>query len=1047
LVNFINQVLHQFISCLMSNQLYLVVLSQQHGYVLLKTFQVMRKEGKSKLTETEHLSILQGITEALNIPVFSVDTELRYTSFNRQHAEAMKMLYNVDIKLHGFVPDYFQDPLERSRIQQNITKALQGEHPKDMALVTDALENPHYYQVTHDPIYDSNHQIIGAVVAGYDITPQRQTQDKLTKTGMQLKAIMDGMLEGCQIVGFDWKYKYLNDTIIRDSRKHKDQLLNHTMMECYPGIENTETFRILETCMKERTSRRFDNEFIFPDGSKGWFSLSVQPVPEGIFILSLDVTEQKKAGELIKESEERFRHVFESANVGKSITLPTGEIHVNKAFCDMMGYTPEEIKEKRWQDLTPADEIAATEKQIKMLVDKVTDSVRFEKGFIHKSGHKVYCDLSSRAIYDDLGTIKYLITTVIDVTEHKKAKEALQISEQKLKLFVEHAPAAIAMFDNQMRYIAASQRYIRDYGLKEQEIIGRSHYEVFPELTERVKEIHRRCLAGATEKAEEDPFLRADGSLDWVYWEIKPWYESEGKVGGILLFSEVITDKIEAENRILNSEAELNYAQELAQMASWSIDLSTFEIQVSRNYLKIFGIGLENQPVTFDSILSHVHPEDLALMDLSRYHFTEPSEPFEFDFRYLMNDGSVKWFQNNLVPVFKGGKLAALKGTNIDITDKKIREEEIRKINETLEQRIAERTAELSDLYNNSPCGYHSLDPDGVFELVNDTELKWLGYTREELVGKMHFIDLLTESSKETFKNNFPVFKKCGQITDLEFDFIRKDGSILSALLNATAIYDDQGNFIRSRSTIVNHTERKKAEESIKEALINLEAANKELESFSYSISHDLRAPLRAIHGFTRILVSDYHGHLDDEGKRICNIINSNSQKMGKLIDDLLAFSRLGRSEMVLLHINMSDAVKSVIDELSTPENWNQVEIIMQDLPEVNADPALIKQVWINLISNAIKYSSGKEKSRIEIFSVAGDREITFSIKDNGVGFDMQYIDKLFSVFQRLHTDKEFEGTGVGLAIVKRIVTRHGGRVWAESKPNEGAVFSFTIPK
>jgi len=287
---------------------------------------------------------------------------------------------------------------------------------------------------------------------------------------------------------------------------------------------------------------------------------------------------------------------------------------------------------------------------------------------------------------------------------------------------------------------------------------------------------------------------------------------------------------------------------------------------------------------------------------------------------------------------------------------------------------------------------------------------------------------------------------KEGFLTDRELDFIRKDGSILSVLLNATAIYDNHGNFLRSRSTMIDHTERKKAEVSLKEALSSLEKANKELEAFSYSVSHDLRAPLRAIGGFTRILTEDYGNHLDEEGQRICQVILNSSEKMGRLIDDLLAFSRFGRSEMSPTKVNMESIIRNVIEELTTPENLKRIHIRIDPLPEVQVDVVLMKQVWINLISNAIKYTSRREKAMIEISSVTGEKEITFKIRDNGTGFEMQYVDKLFGVFQRLHTDKEFEGTGVGLAIVKRIINRHGGQIWATGKVNEGAEFCFTLP-
>lgn len=222
--------------------------------------------------------------------------------------------------------------------------------------------------------------------------------------------------------------------------------------------------------------------------------------------------------------------------------------------------------------------------------------------------------------------------------------------------------------------------------------------------------------------------------------------------------------------------------------------------------------------------------------------------------------------------------------------------------------------------------------------------------------------------------------------------------------------------------------------------------ANKELESFSYSVSHDLRAPLRAINGNANILEEDYLGKFDPDGIKALHSIIRNSKKMGVLIDDLLAFSKLGRKQVTVSEINMTDLIKSVLEELVVEDIHDRTETNLNALPLARGDYSLIKQVWINLISNAIKYSKNKPKVHIEIGAYEKDHFVVYYIKDSGVGFDMQYYDKLFGVFQRLHSEEEFEGTGIGLAKVQRIVHRHNGKVWAESKPNEGSCFYFSLP-
>ena len=235
-------------------------------------------------------------------------------------------------------------------------------------------------------------------------------------------------------------------------------------------------------------------------------------------------------------------------------------------------------------------------------------------------------------------------------------------------------------------------------------------------------------------------------------------------------------------------------------------------------------------------------------------------------------------------------------------------------------------------------------------------------------------------------------------------------------------------------------------EQKVIDRTLQLEISNKELEAFSYSVSHDLRAPLRSINGYANILEEDYNHVLDDEGRRLLSIVRENAKKMGVLIDDLLAFSRLGKKAVHKTDLNMHQLARSAADDLNEISS-SKATFKINDLEHIVADKSLMNQVWQNLISNAIKYSLKKEHPFIEINSVKTDDEVTYSITDNGVGFDMQYAHNLFGVFQRLHSEEEFEGTGVGLALVYRIISKHGGKIWATAEIDKGATFYFSLPK
>ena len=294
-------------------------------------------------------------------------------------------------------------------------------------------------------------------------------------------------------------------------------------------------------------------------------------------------------------------------------------------------------------------------------------------------------------------------------------------------------------------------------------------------------------------------------------------------------------------------------------------------------------------------------------------------------------------------------------------------------------------------------------------------------------------------------------------IFELEHQVWRVDGTLGWTFSRGIPLLDEQGQITEWFGAASDITARKRAEDEIRklneeleerviQRTAQLEATNKELEAFTYSVSHDLRAPLRAISGYTNILIEDYEPLLDAEGKRISTVISSEAQRMGRLIDDLLAFSRLSRKEMRTSMLDMKAMAQTVFNELTQPDEQGRIDFQIQNLPPAAGDAALIHQVWVNLLSNALKFTSKKERANIEVGSKQSKNETIYYVRDNGAGFDMQYAGKLFGVFQRLHNENEFEGTGVGLAIVQRVILRHGGRVWGEGLTDQGAVFYFALP-
>jgi len=422
--------------------------------------------------------------------------------------------------------------------------------------------------------------------------------------------------------------------------------------------------------------------------------------------------------------------------------------------------------------------------------------------------------------------------------------------------------------------------------------------------------------------------------------------------------------------------------------------------------------------------------------------------------------------------------LKSQKELEFEIDQRKKAESETRQLNETLEQRIMERTAalagslkEVSDykLALDESSIVAITDQKGIIKHANQNFCNISKYSVDELIGQDHRIINSGYHSKEFIKELWATISS-GKIWKGELKNKAKDGTIYWVDTTIVPFLDEKARPYQYVAIRADITRRKQTEEEIKmlneqlEKRVNerteelvianrdlriageqFKEVNKELESFSYSVSHDLRAPLRAVHGYTEMLKTNLETQPDPEAHRLMNNIMSNAKKMGQLIDDLLNFARIGRKELVKMNLQMQPMVTEICSGLKNEQGDRNIEFHIGELLPAQADSITIKYVWMNLISNAIKYSQFKDKPVIEIGSEIKGNEIIYHIKDNGAGFDMRYADKLFGVFQRLHSDREFEGTGVGLALVQRIILKHGGRVWAEGQVNKGAIFYFTL--
>ncbi|MEI7768401.1 MAG: PAS domain S-box protein [Chloroflexales bacterium] len=415
--------------------------------------------------------------------------------------------------------------------------------------------------------------------------------------------------------------------------------------------------------------------------------------------------------------------------------------------------------------------------------------------------------------------------------------------------------------------------------------------------------------------------------------------------------------------------------------------------------------------------------------------------------------GQPRWYRTSIQPIHnEHGQATYVLINATDIHDLKTTQQELLNLTSTLEARVRERTAEVQDLYENAPNGYHSLDADGDYLMVNQTELAWLGYSREEMIGQP-LTKFITAQSRDTFQENYPRFMRRGWIRDLELEFVRKDGTMIPALINATAIYDNLGNFVMSRSTVFDNTERKQAEQALQIAYAEIARALRTKDEFLANMSHELRTPLNAIMALSESLREEVRGPLNVRQQESLRYIETSGQHLLTLINDILDMTKLevGRLELQIETTSIIDVCRAslqFVKEISIKKSLQLSFKLSDELADMKADPKRLKQILVNLLSNAVKFTPPGGKVSLEVETHPELDAVYFMVRDTGIGISAADIGRLFQPFTQLDArlNRQHEGAGLGLALVHRMVDLHGGKITVESTVGQGSCFTIILP-
>jgi PAS domain S-box-containing protein len=768
------------------------------------------------------------------------------------------------------------------------------------------------------------------------------------------------------------------------------------------------------------------------------------PVVAGIVVNSHDITQRVEMEETLRNSEEYLKALFEYAPDAYYLNDRNGYfVDGNRASEELTGYKREELIGRSFltAGLIAPEDLPTVAALLPTSVSEPTGP--FELVLIRKDQQRVTVEI--RTFFVNIKGRTLVMGIARDISERKRTEEALRASGQKYRNLVETAHDVIWSVDMAGRCTFVNQAVRELLGYEPEAILGRPFLDFMSAThSEKSLDLFARTQAGEGHFGYEIELRRKDGVPVIVNSNTIVLRDEHGNAAGATGTLLDITDRKRMEDALRRSEEQFRSIIENTSDLLILVSIDGTIRYASPSHQRV--LAYHPDELIGRNFIAFVHPDDApTVVAALQKHAADPGALGPLQVRVRHHEGSWRHIEVVANPVANDPTVGVINAR--DITERKRAEEALRASEERL--RLAQEAAHLitwdRDLVTGKIVWSSSVTetlglPSGAFD---GTEEGFFALVHPEDRG------LARQSVARAVME--------GAEYDLEFRLVMPDGNVHWVASRGHVTCDESGKPVRLLGIARDISQRKRVEEEIRrlnmelerrveERTAQLETMNTELEAFTYCVSHDLRTPLRHLNGFTDLLLQHTATSPDETTAHYAHRITDASIKMGLLIDDLLTLSRTGRAQLLTRRVELSHLIAEVQRELAPAMENRRIAWIIGPLPAVEADPALLRQVVINLLSNAIKYTRPRPETRIEIGATDGaNGETVLFVRDNGVGFDPQHAAKLFGAFQRLHSDREFEGTGIGLAIVRRIVERHGGRVWAETKLNHGATFYFTL--
>jgi PAS domain S-box-containing protein len=943
---------------------------------------------------------------------------------------------------------------------------------------------------------DAKGNVVGYVAVNRDINERKRMEIALKKSEQHLNDILSSAKDGVFELNKEWRFTYINKYAAQNGGLEPEELMGESIWERLPYVTGSKYEAAFREVMETRLPVYFESKSLVRDK---WLDVSVYPSASGILVFLMDATERKHAQLLLKADLEALTlmHTLSSKLIGAEGIEPLLQEIMDAAVAivdakmgtlqllegDSLRIVAHYGHQQPFLEFfESAENVASVCGEAMQRWERVViEDVETSSLFVGTTSLDIMREAGVRAVQStpmlsrkgkllgilttqwnvpyspnehDLWRIDLIARQAADMIEQARSDEAMRESEEKYRNIVELANEGIWTLDADVRITYANNKIAEMLGYSQEEMIGKHGTYFVDEEYKKYTELRTEKRLQGIDEVHENKLIRKDGSTLWTLVNSKSIFNKDGEFTGILALLTDITEQKKAEaklketlnnleklvkertaelkeayNSLKEIKERLDDAQKMAHIGNWVWDIGTGKEYWSDELYRIFELDPQKIAPSNNEYLNFVHPDDREYVD-NAFKETINGKPYEIDHRIILANGEERTVHIQAEVIFNDIMTPIqTKGTVQDITERKKSEERIKSLANIVES-------------SNDAIGTISLE--GIITSWNKGAEQIYGYSAEEVLGKTVSILAPSYLDEETIKLSKMV-KKGKMFHQFETLRIRKDGKIINVSINLSPVFDASAKLTATSFITRDVTELKEAEKMLKLKLEELRRSNEELEQFAYVSSHDLQEPLRMISSYLQLLQRRYQGKIDEKADKYIYFAVDGAARMQVLINDLLEFSRVTTRAGEPEPIDSELVLKQSLSNLDLYIKQNRATVSHDTLPEVMADSTQLAQVFQNLIANGIKFH-GEEAPQIRISAERKTNEWLFSVQDNGIGIDPQYSDKIFEVFKRLHNKEEYPGTGIGLAVCKKIVERHGGRIWVESELGKGSTFYFTLP-